>query len=82
MSDPEAKEMLSQCFAKENDGISQSYELHRTAYESYKAYVDSITYLDQQNRDMTIMGSNTIAKYLARNAKVLRNFKPDYQESA
>lgn len=82
MNDPEAKEMLRQCFAKENDGITQSYELHRTAFESYKAYVDSITYLDKANRNMSFMGSSTITKYLARNAKALRAFHPAIKESA
>ena len=75
MNDAEAKEMLRICFCRENDGIAQSYELHQVAHESYKAYVDSITYMDERNRNMAIMGGNTMQKYLARNNDALRSFK-------
>jgi hypothetical protein len=75
MNDAEAKEMLRICFCQENDGIAQSYELHQVAHESYKAYVDSITYMDERNRNMAIMGGNTIQKYVARNTDALRSFK-------
>src|SRR5690606_11721645 len=41
MTDAEAKAMLRACFCAENDGIAQAFALHRTAHESYQAYVDS-----------------------------------------
>jgi len=75
MTDSEAKDMLRQCFAIENEAIHQSFALHRTAVESYKAYVDSIAYLAAGNHAMTVMSGNTISKYLERNVKALRNFK-------
>ena len=74
MGDVEARLMLERCFAEENDGINQSYALHRTAFESYKSYVDSITYLENQNREMSIMGKSTVEAYLERNARALANF--------
>jgi hypothetical protein len=75
MSDAEAREMLRKCFCEDNDGIRQSYDLHHTAYESYKAYVDDISYLDRRNRDMEIMGANSVAKYLERNVAALQAFR-------
>jgi hypothetical protein len=75
MNDVEAREMLWKCFTQENDAIHQSYALHRTAYESYKAYVESISYLEAGNRNMRIMGENSIEKYMAQNARALRKFK-------
>jgi hypothetical protein len=75
MSDTETKLMLDRCFCQENDAIHQSFELHQTAHASYKAYVDSITYIDNQNRNMEIMGNNSIQKYLKRNANSLRAFR-------
>lgn len=75
MSDAEAREMLERCFCQENDAIYQAHELHRTAFESYKVYVDSIEYLNHQNRNMEIMGSNSIQKYLQKNQHAMRIFR-------
>jgi hypothetical protein len=75
MSESEAKHMLAQCFTRDSEGVSQAFAVHQTALESYKAYVDSISYLDRRNRDMLIMGSNSIPKYLAQNARALRTFR-------
>ncbi len=75
MNDAEARKMLERCFCQENEAINQAYELHRTAYQSYKVYVDPIQYLDDQNRNMEIMGNNSIQKYLNLNTKALRNFR-------
>ncbi|MDI1226379.1 MAG: P-aminobenzoate N-oxygenase AurF [bacterium] len=66
-----AQEMLKQCFTKENDGILAAHAMHRTANESYRSYVDSITYLNARNRDMAVMGGNSVAAYLRRNARAL-----------
>lgn len=75
MDEGEAKEMLRLCFAVENDAITQSYDLHRTAWQSYITYVDSITYLNRQNKEMEIMGKNSVHRYLETNANALRNFR-------
>jgi hypothetical protein len=75
MTDTEAREMLHLCFAVENDAINQSYDLHRTAWQSYKSYVDSITYLDHRNRDMTIMEKSSVRNYLKTNARALRGLQ-------
>jgi hypothetical protein len=75
MTHAEARDMMRRCFCEDNDAVRQSYELHRTAHESYKAYVDDITYLDRTNRHMKIMGGNTVEKYLERNTASLRAFR-------
>lgn len=75
MNAQESREMLRLCFTQENDAIHEAYAMHRTASESYRAYVDSIDYLGKRNRDMVIMGSNSIPAYLERNVKALRNLK-------
>lgn len=76
MTPSESMHMLQLCFCAENDGVHQAYELHRTAHESYKTYVDSITYLEPGNRNMQIMGANSITRYLQRNTAALKNFNP------
>lgn len=75
MGDAEAREMLRKCYCQENEGIQQSFELHRTAHESYKAYVDDISYLEADNRAMKIMGRNSVQRYLEQNAVALRSFR-------
>ncbi|HEY9678490.1 MAG TPA: hypothetical protein V6C76_10805 [Drouetiella sp.] len=75
MNDLEARRMLQRCFCEENEAVHQAHELHETALESYKVYVDGIQYLDNQNRHMQIMGDSTIEKYLIKNRAALRNFK-------
>ncbi|MCA2928625.1 MAG: P-aminobenzoate N-oxygenase AurF [Burkholderiales bacterium] len=75
MNTKEAHEMLRRCFTQENDAIHTAYGMHRTANKSYKAYVESIDYLGKRNRDMAIMGNNSIPAYLERNVRALRKFK-------
>jgi len=75
MNASEAQEMLRLCFTQENDAIHAAYGMHRTANESYKAYVEPIDYLGKRNRDMAIMGNNSIPAYLERNDRALREFK-------
>ena len=67
----DAHEMLKRCFTLENAGIHAAHGMHRTANESYKSYVESITYLGKRNREMAIMGGNSITEYLQRNARAL-----------
>ena len=75
MNASEAQDMLRLCFTQENDAIHAAYGMHRTANESYKAYIESIDYLGKRNRDMAIMGNNSIPAYLERNVRALREFK-------
>lgn len=67
----DAQEMLKICFTQENDGIHSAHKMHREAVESYKSYVESITYLGANNREMAVMGSNSIEAYLQRNTRRL-----------
>lgn len=76
MEDREAREMMYRCFAEENEGVHLSYNLHRTAAESYRAFVEPLEHLDKRNRDMSIMESNSIARYLSENRRALRRFNP------
>ncbi len=61
----EAKEMIKLCFTQESEGLHRSYQTHQEAMESYKVYLDKLDYVWQSNKEMSLMGSNSIAKYLA-----------------
>ena len=75
MDDRGAKAMLQACFCQENDAIIAAFDTHKTAYMSYRAYVDDVTYLNQSNRDMAVMARNSIPAYLRRNAAALNRFR-------
>jgi len=72
MSDREAKAMLTACFSQESEGLHRSYQTHREALESYKAYLEGIDYAWQSNREMSIMAGSSIPQYLANQRKALR----------
>jgi hypothetical protein len=74
MDDQEAKKMLNACFTQETAGLQNSFDMHRTAVESYKAFVASSTYLSAANREMRIMERNSIPAYLKRNQRAMVRF--------
>jgi hypothetical protein len=74
MDDSEAKQMLTACFAKESAGLQSSFDMHRTAVESYKVFVESADYLSSANREMRAMEKSSIAAYLKRNKNLLARF--------
>lgn len=74
MDAKEATQMLSACFTRESTGLQSSFETHRTAVESYKAFVESMNYLSVKNRNMNIMAGNSISAYLQQNKKALARF--------
>ncbi|OLP19401.1 P-aminobenzoate N-oxygenase AurF [Leptolyngbya sp. 'hensonii'] len=65
MDDREARSMIHQCFTQESEGLHRSFQTHQEAIASYKAYLDKLDYIWPSNRSMTLMASNSMAKYLA-----------------
>jgi hypothetical protein len=74
MDDNEARQMLIACFAKESSGLQSSFDMHRTAVESYKVFVESANYLSPANREMRTMEKSSIPAYLNRNKHLLARF--------
>lgn len=69
MSDIEAKEMMRLSFTQESEGLHRSYQTHTEAMESYKVYLDKLNYVWQSNKQMSLMASNSIPKYLETQTK-------------
>lgn len=69
MGEEEAKEMMRRCFTEESEGLHRSYQTHREAMESYKVYLEKLDYVWKSNREMSIMASNSISKYLTTQKK-------------
>jgi hypothetical protein len=72
MNDTEAKEMMQRCFTEESEGLHRSYQTHTEARDSYKIYLEKLEYISKTNKEMTIMSSNTIPKYLATQKKAFK----------
>ncbi len=75
MGDLEAKAMMHQCFTQESDGLHRSFQTHQEAMNSYKVYVEKLNYLWKSNREMSLMGKNSVAQYLATQRQAFRAFE-------
>lgn len=69
MTDIEAKEMMRLSFTQESEGLHRSYQTHTEAMESYQVYLDKLNYVWQSNKQMSLMASNSIPKYLETQIK-------------
>ncbi len=76
MDHAQALAMMKQCFTQESDGLTATATTHQTASESYRAFVEPVTWLNQENRDMRLMRANSIQHYLGRNRQALKHFQP------
>ena len=74
MSDTEAKEMIRSCFTEETEALHRSYKTHTEARESYKVYLQPLEYVWQINREMSLMTSNSISKYLKTQKIAFKNW--------
>ncbi|AKG22793.1 P-aminobenzoate N-oxygenase AurF [Calothrix sp. 336/3] len=64
MSEKDAQEMMRRCFTEETEALHLSYKTHREAMESYKVYLESLDYVWQSNKNMSLMQVNSIERYL------------------
>ncbi|MGI9305079.1 MAG: P-aminobenzoate N-oxygenase AurF [Gammaproteobacteria bacterium] len=71
MDEGGAREMLASCFGQETEGLHESFKMHRTALSSYKAFVESLSFLTAANRDMRLMSGNSISACLKCNRQAL-----------
>lgn len=70
-----ALQMMRRCFCEENEGQHRSRELQEVAIESYCAFVEPVEYLDGYNREMTLMRSNSVERYLQQNRREMKRFQ-------
>jgi hypothetical protein len=75
MSQREAEEMMDSCFTKESEGLHRSFLTHQEAMTSYKVYLEKLDYLWPRNREMSLMESNCISRYLTTQRQELQKFK-------
>lgn len=71
---PEARMMMERCFTAESEGLHRSFQTHQEAMQSYKVYVEKLDYLWPSNREMSLMGANSIDHYLATQKRAIGQF--------
>jgi hypothetical protein len=74
MEDLEAKLMMQQCFTEESEGLYKSFQTHQEAMHSYKVYIEKLNYLWTSNREMSLMATNSIPKYLSTQQRAFATF--------
>lgn len=68
----EAIQMVQVCFTQETEGLHRSHQTHTEAMTSYKVYLEKIDYAWKSNKEMSIMASNTIPRYLKTQQKAFQ----------
>jgi hypothetical protein len=74
MTDREAREMMEECFTKENEGLHLSAKSRQIAMDSYCEYLSGLDYVSPENKEMAIMRRNCVDKHVANNRRALKNF--------
>ena len=74
--DAGARDMMRRCFTEESPGLQAAHETHRTACQSYRAYLDGMQHVSGPNREMALMSQASVAAALDTNRRALERFVP------
>jgi hypothetical protein len=74
LPDGEARQMMSECFTKESEGLHLSAKSRQIAMDSYCEYLSGLDYVSRENQQMAIMRRNSVARHLANNRRALNHF--------
>ena len=77
MDDAEACEMMKTCFTRESEGMHASFQTRNLAMHSYKEYLSKLKHINRTNREMSIMGKNSLQKHLRDNQRQMNRFVRD-----
>ena len=75
MEREEALAMMRRCFCEENQGQHASRQLQEIAYKSYCTFVEPVEYLNAANREMRLIRSNSVQRYLKQNRRAMDRFQ-------
>lgn len=75
MSHDAAMEAIEKSYCHENDGMLASYKTHRESVDSYRAYLVDFQYINKENKNQSLMASNSMEKHLNTNRKAFADFK-------
>lgn len=70
-----AMQMLHRSFCEDSEGVQAAAQTHSEAVASYRLFVDSISWLSADNREMRHMAGNNTDRYLRTNRQAYARFK-------
>jgi hypothetical protein len=74
MGHREALEMMEKSFCQETVGTERSHKTHKESRESYKEYLSNVDYVNAQNKEMKLMGMNSLQRHLKVNSQEFKKF--------
>ena len=74
MNDAEATRMLERCFCEDNQSIHNSLKTHQIARDSYRNYLEDLSFVTASNRQVTPMEHATVESYLQTNRTAFKKF--------
>jgi hypothetical protein len=75
MKHDEATHAIEKSFCEESEGMLMSYKTHRESVDSYKAYLQDFNYINKENKNLSLMASNSLERHLKTNRKEFLKFK-------
>lgn len=70
-----ALKMMEKCFIQENQAMHLSHDTHKIAGDSYRQYVDGLSYINRTNKEMKLMKKASIESYIKTNKWAFRKFE-------
>jgi hypothetical protein len=77
MDDAEAQQLMARSLTQETDGLHRSFQTHQEAMASYKVYLEKLYYVWASNREMRLMGGNSIGQHLQVQQREWQKFRVD-----
>ncbi len=75
MSRDAALHAMEKSFCEESEGMLASHKTHRESVDSYRAYLQDFNYISRENKELTLMASNGLAKHLSTNRRAFAAFR-------
>lgn len=75
MDGPGAREMIRRCFTEDSLALERAFETHRTAVDSYRAYLADLEFISKSNREMSLMSQSSKDHYLRGSRRAFRRFR-------
>jgi hypothetical protein len=75
MDHGQAMQMLAACFTQDSEGLRVAESTHRTAADSYCAFIEPVPHLNAHNKEMRRMRAGNAQRYLQRNRRALARFR-------
>jgi hypothetical protein len=66
---------MEKSFCQESEGMLASYKTHRESVDSYKAYLQDFNYISKENKELSLMASNSLEKHIKNNRQAFDKFK-------